>query len=249
MAALRDRENGCPWDLKQDHLSLIPYLLEETYEVVDALENGNDSELCEELGDLLMQIMFHAQIAEEENRFNFNDVAAGINEKLIRRHPHVFGDSDCSSDVELEAAWEQSKREEKPGAPDSSVLDGVITALPSLMRAQKLQRRAARVGFDWPDHTGPLEKVREETREIEEAIKSGATRKKIQEEIGDLLFSAVNLARHLDIDAEEALRQSNNKFTARFQHIEKTLHEANENMVDTSPETLEILWQEAKKQE
>jgi MazG family protein len=249
MAALRDKDSGCPWDLQQDHLSLIPYLLEETYEVIDALESGDDEHLCEELGDLLMQIIFHAQIAREEGRFSANDVAKGINEKLIRRHPHVFGDSNYKTDAELEQAWEQSKSEEKPKAGNQSLLAGVIAALPSLMRAQKLQRRAARVGFDWPDHRGPLDKVSEETEEIREALAQDQSKKAISEEIGDLLFSVVNLARHLDIDAEEALRQSNQKFTHRFQYIEQQLEARNKSIEDCSTETLEGLWIEAKNRE
>ena len=248
MAALRDPKNGCPWDLKQDHLSLIPYLLEETYEVVDALENGDDAELCEELGDLLMQIIFHAQIAKEEGRFNFDDVADGIDTKLVRRHPHVFGNSDMRDDDELEAAWEQSKAAEKPRQQNASILDGVIAALPALARAQKLQRRAARVGFDWPDHHGPLGKIHEETAEIEAALKDNSgDHARLREESGDLLFSVVNLARHFDIDAEEALRHANHKFSRRFQFVENRIAENGGALHDTSPAEMERYWEEAKR--
>ena len=249
IAALRDPHGGCPWDLKQTHRSLIPYLLEETYEVVDALESGDDASIREELGDLLFQIVFHARIAEEEGRFSFDDVATGIDAKLIRRHPHVFGDSRIENAHELEAAWERTKAAEKPAAAEGggSLLDGVIRALPALMRAQKLQRRAARVGFDWPDHRGPLEKVREETAEIETALNEyPIDRDKLREEIGDLLFSVVNLARHLDIDAEQALDQANEKFRQRFRHIETALADAGRDIETSAPKELEHLWQQAK---
>ncbi len=250
MAALRDPDNGCPWDLKQNHQSLIPYLLEETYEVVEALENGDDSALCEELGDLLMQIVFHAQIAQEEARFDFTDVAAAIDAKLIRRHPHVFGDSTLQDEAELDAAWEQSKAAEKPAKHDSSLLDGVIAALPALMRAQKLQRRAARVGFDWPDHQGPLAKIHEETREIETELNHDSLdQQRLREEIGDLLFSVVNLARHFDIDAEDALRQANNKFSLRFRAVEQCLAETGGNIHDANTEQMEQCWEKAKRRQ
>ena len=248
MAALRDPRGGCPWDLKQTHHSLIPYLLEETYEVIDALENSDDASIREELGDLLFQIVFHARIAEEEGHFSFDNVAASIDTKLIRRHPHVFGNDHIENEHELEAAWERAKAEEKPATIENgSLLDGVIRALPALMRAQKLQRRAARVGFDWPDHRGPLEKVHEETAEIETALNEHpADGDKLREEIGDLLFSVVNLARHLDIDAEQALDQANEKFRQRFRHIETALANAGRDIGTNDPEALERLWQQAK---
>ena len=251
MAALRDPARGCPWDLKQTHRSLIPYLLEETYEVVDALQSGDDGAIRDELGDLLFQIVFHTRIAEEEGRFGFEDVAAAIDAKLIRRHPHVFGDSRIDDERELEAAWERSKAEEKPASNGNrSLLDGVIRALPALMRAQKLQRRAARVGFDWPDHLGPLEKVREETAEIEAALgERPIDRDKLEEEIGDLLFSVVNLARHLDVDAEQALNRANEKFRRRFRHIETTLANAGDDIETTDADALERLWEESKRNE
>ena len=251
MAALRDPHGGCPWDLKQTHHSLIPYLLEETYEVVDALERGDDGSIREELGDLLFQIVFHARIAEEQGRFGFDDVAADIDAKLVRRHPHVFGDSRIDDERELEAAWERSKAAEKaPSNDDRSLLDGVIRALPALMRAQKLQRRAARVGFDWPDHRGPLEKVREEAAEIEAALgENPVDRDKLQEEIGDLLFSVVNLARHLDVDAEQALNRANEKFRQRFRYIETGLANAGRDIESSDPEALERLWEQSKQNE
>jgi len=248
MAALRDPDNGCPWDLKQDHRSLVPYLLEEAYEVIDAINDGGDEALCEELGDLLFQIVFHARIAEEAGRFDFDDIAAAIDAKLIRRHPHVFGDQHIDSDEALEAAWEASKRAEKPATARQSLLDGVTTALPALMRAQKLQRRAARAGFDWPDHRGPLEKVSEETAEIEAELASPEQdRRRLTEEVGDLLFSVVNLARHLDIDAETALREANSKFLRRFHAIEASLRNDGIAIDEAPPALLESRWQAAKK--
>lgn len=248
MAALRDPDSGCPWDLKQDHLSLIPYLLEETYEVVEALQTGDDAELCQELGDLLMQIVFHTQLAQEDNRFTFDDVVNAIDSKLIRRHPHVFGNSQLHDDDELEAAWERSKAAEKPRKAGTSLLDGVIAALPALMRAQKLQRRAARVGFDWPDHHGPLAKIHEETTEIEAELQRDTIhRDKLREEIGDLLFSVVNLARHFDIDAEDALRRANHKFSRRFQDVERCITDNGGNIHNADAAQMEQCWEKAKR--
>ncbi len=247
MAALRHPDNGCPWDLRQDHRSLIPYLLEETYEVIDAIDNGNDNELREELGDLLFQIVFHARIAAEQQRFDFDDITTAIDDKLVRRHPHVFGNTRIDSDAELEAAWAASKQAEKPAADRQSLLDGVPRALPALMRAQKLQRRAARAGFDWPDHHGPLEKIHEETAEIEaELARPDRDEQRLRDEVGDLLFSVVNLARHLGIDAEDALRSANEKFTRRFQAIEQSLQEKGVKIDEAGLDELEAQWQAAK---
>jgi len=249
MARLRDPEGGCPWDLKQDFLSLIPYTLEEAYEVADAVERGDFADLREELGDLLLQVAFHARLAEEQALFDFEDVAAAIGDKLVRRHPHVFARVEFSSDEERLHFWENSKLEEKrerTGEEAEGALSGVAASLPALMRAQKLQKRAARHGFDWPEVGPVFAKVEEELEETREAFQSG-DRQHIEEEVGDLLFVAVNLARHLGVDAETALRASNGKFTRRFGHVEQSLKQRNRAMVETSAEELDGLWEEAKR--
>lgn len=251
MAQLRDPETGCPWDLKQDFASLVPYTLEEAYEVADAIERGDFHDLRGELGDLLLQVVFHARLGEERGLFDFNDVAGAIADKLIRRHPHVFERVEFDSDEERLHFWENSKREEhkdKTGEHPESVLSGVALTLPALMRAQKLQKRAARVGFDWPEIDGVFAKVEEELAETRQAYDSGNA-KHIEEEVGDLLFVAVNLARHLGVDAETALQASNRKFTRRFRYIEDTLTRNGRNLSDASLAELDALWEEAKNQE
>ena len=248
MARLRDPEGGCPWDLKQDFASLIPYTLEEAYEVADAVERGDFADLREELGDLLLQVAFHARLAEEQALFDFEDVAAAIGDKLVRRHPHVFGGMAFDSDEERLHFWENSKLEEKrerTGEEVEGALSGVAASLPALMRAQKLQKKAARHGFDWPEVGPVFAKVEEELEETRAAVQSG-DRKHIEEEVGDLLFVAVNLARHLGVDAETALRASNDKFTRRFGHVEQSLKQQGRAMVETPAEELDRLWEEAK---
>jgi ATP diphosphatase len=250
MARLRHPETGCPWDVKQDFASLIPYTLEEAYEVADAAERGDTEDLREELGDLLLQVVFHSRIAEERKLFGFEEVAEAIADKLTRRHPHVFGDTVFDTDEERHRFWEASKqaeRREKGKAEEAeSVLSGLPENLPALMRAQKLQKRAARYGFDWTEIAPVFDKVREELDELQEAYAAG-DRAHIREEVGDLLFVAVNLARHFDVDAETALRDSNRKFTRRFRYIEEQLAARGKALADCTLAELDALWDEAKR--
>jgi MazG family protein len=249
MARLRDPDNGCPWDQKQDFASLIPYTLEEAYEVADAIVREDFAELREELGDLLLQVAFHSRLAEEKGLFDFEDVAAAICEKLIRRHPHVFAGHAFDSDEARLHFWENSKLEEKrerTGEAADGALAGVALSLPALMRAQKLQKRASRFGLDWTYIEPVFAKVEEELAETRAAFQSG-DRAHIEEEVGDLLFVAVNLARHLGVDAETALRASNEKFTRRFGHVEQSLQAQGRAMVETAPDELDRLWEEAKR--
>lgn len=256
MAALRDPQSGCPWDIKQSFASLIPYTLEEAYEVADAIELGDLQGLKSELGDLLFQVVFYSQIASEQSLFEFNDVVDAISEKLVRRHPHVFAGQSCSDEAELHEAWEQHKAKERDALAETeqastqpvSVLAGVASALPALKRAQKLQKRAARSGFDWPEVEPVLDKLQEEIDEVREAVEQ-QNQMAVFEEIGDLLFSVVNLARHLEVDAEEALRAGNRKFITRFSHIEETLQQAGQSIEQQDLSSLESLWQAAKQQE
>ena len=260
MARLRDPQHGCPWDLKQSYATIVPYTLEEAYEVADAIERGDFDHLPGELGDLLFQVVYYSQLAREEGRFEFAQVVDGITRKLIRRHPHVFPDGDlygAPDAAKLEEAavkqrWEELKAEEraeKAAAPEQlSLLDDVPTALPALSRAAKLQKRAAQVGFDWPEALPVVDKVREELDEVLEAMSendAGA----IAEEIGDLLFVVTNLARHLKVDPEAALRAANGKFERRFRHIEQALREAGRPIENCSLDELDALWGEAKKLE
>ncbi len=255
MAALRDPQNGCPWDIKQTFASLIPYTLEEAYEVADAIEQGDLQGLKSELGDLLFQVVFYSQIASEQSLFEFADVVDAISEKLVRRHPHVFAGQSCNDEAALHEAWEQHKAQERDaqaieqtGAEQSSVLAGVASALPALKRAQKLQKRAARSGFDWPEAGPVLDKLQEEIDEVREAVQQ-QNQAAMLEEIGDLLFSVVNLARHLGVDAEEALRGGNRKFMRRFSHIEQALQQAGQTIEQQDLQALESLWQSAKQRE
>ncbi len=248
MTALRDREDGCPWDVEQTFASIAPYTIEEAYEVADAIERGNTDDLCEELGDLLLQVIYHSQIASEEKAFTLDDVIDGICTKMVRRHPHVFGDEETRNAGAAKGFWEKIKASEKAargGSGPSSVLDDVPLPLPALTRAEKLQKRAARVGFDWPDRTGPLGKVREELSELQDATQSN-DHAHMEEEFGDLLFSMVNFARHHDLDPEEALRQANAKFTRRFQHVENTLLKTGKSPESASLEEMDALWNDAK---
>ncbi len=237
--------DGCPWDREQTHASLRGGLLEEAYEVVSAIDNADDENLREELGDLLLQSVFHAQIAAEEGRFDFNDVARGIAEKLVRRHPHVFGKDRCADSAEVLVRWEEIKRAEKGGAAPESVLDGIPGSLAALMRAQKVQKKAGKVGFDW-DAAGPvIAKIREELAEVEAAMLS-QNADAIEDEIGDLLFSAVNLARKLKIDAEVALHRATNKFIARFHAVEALARERSLVLENMTLAELDALWDEIK---
>lgn len=248
MAALRNPESGCPWDIKQTFKSIVPYTLEEAYEVADAIENGDMHELKSELGDLLFQVVFYAQMAEEQGDFDFNDVVDAVSDKLVNRHPHVFAGVDCKDEKSLHDAWEKTKSKERnllANTKRASILDGVAKALPALKRAQKLQDRAARTGFDWPDIEPVFEKLDEEITELRVAIKD-KDRPAMFEETGDVLFSCVNLARHLEVDAEESLRGCNQKFETRFGYIESLLNKSGKSFQSCSLKELEALWQEAK---
>lgn len=249
MSLLRHPKNGCPWDVKQDFNTLIPYLIEEAYEVIDAIERNDIDDLRSELGDLLLQVVFHSQIAEERGFFNFEQVSAAICDKLIRRHPHVFSDVVFNNDEERQAAWEQAKADERleknKSAAQESVLSGVAASLPALIECEKIQDRAAQHGFDWPDIEPVFAKVQEELDEVREAWQSG-DQAHIKEEIGDLLLVVVNLARHLNINSEIALKDSTKKFSSRFQYIEKQVEASGRNLSDCQLDELDGFWNEAK---
>ena len=241
MDRLRGPE-GCPWDRAQDHRSLRTYLLEETYELLEALDEGELGPIREELGDVLFQVVFHARLAEDRGEYDVGQVAGGIADKLIRRHPHVFADPGSVEDpAEVQRRWEELKRQEGR----SSRLDGVPRALPSLARAQKVQDKAARVGFDWPDTTGPVEKLAEELEEVREAVSAGRA-EEVAQELGDVVFTIVNVGRHLGVDVESALRETTAKFEARFRWMER---EAGRDLGELNLEQLEALWQRAKRAE
>jgi ATP diphosphatase len=260
MARLRDPQHGCPWDIKQTYASIVPHTLEEAYEVADAIERGDLDHLQGELGDLLFQVVYYSQLAREDGRFEFAGVVDGITRKLIRRHPHVFpsGDLYASLDVprlseeQVKQRWEEIKAEERAEAAEApeqlSLLDDVPATLPALSRAAKLQKRAAGVGFDWPAALPVLDKVREELDEVLEAMASG-DQAAIGDELGDVLFSVVNLARHLKVDPEKALRDANRKFERRFRFIEQALRDTHRPIEDCTLEDLDALWGEAKRQE
>jgi ATP diphosphatase len=258
MAALRTPGTGCPWDLEQDFASITPYTLEEAYEVVDAIERGDLADLRDELGDLLLQVVFHARMAEEQGAFAFGDVVEAITKKLIRRHPHVFGSTRDLSPEEVKSLWDSIKAQEKaerkaerarmglsPEAHEAGFLGGISTALPALTRAQKLTAKAAKVGFDWPDATQVIDKIHEELDEVKEAA-SSKDRDRIEDEIGDLLFSVTNLARHFGIDPEQALRRTNAKFERRFRAVEHGLGKQHRRLDEASLEEMERLWVAAK---
>jgi len=246
MRDLRDPEKGCPWDVEQDFASIAPYTIEEAYEVADAIERGNMDDLRDELGDLLLQVVFHARMAEEAELFDFEDVAAGISEKMLRRHPHVFGTDEERADGKKDGSWEQIKENERSKSKDESALSGVAKALPALKRAEKLGKRASRVGFDWPDRRGVHEKIQEELGELEEAVGSRDL-DDMEEEFGDLLFAVVNLARHLSIDPEKALTVANYKFERRFRSMEDDIVTTGKRLRDHNLETLDQFWRAAKK--
>jgi len=251
MRRLRDPRSGCPWDQEQTYRSLVPHTLEEAYEVADAIEQGDLQHLPDELGDLLFQVVFYSQIAHEEGRFDFESVARGISDKLVRRHPHVFADVAINSAEEQTRAWEEHKRQERDNKAvngQAGTLEGVSLALPALVRAAKLQRRAARVGFDWPDVDGVVAKVREELAELESELQANAAPERLADELGDLLFSCVNLARHLNVEPEAALRTANLKFEQRFRYIEEQLN-ATGGIEQASPQEMDAAWETAKQQE
>ena len=255
MARLRDPAAGCPWDLEQNFGTIAPYTIEEAYEVAEAIRQDDRAALRDELGDLLLQVVFHAQMAREDGSFDFDEVARGIADKMIRRHPNVFGDQDTEARHSAPAqmrSWEAQKADERAAKAEAegrqaSVLDGVALALPALLRAEKLQKRAARVGFDWPGPEPVYDKVLEEVAELREATATEAADKAaVAEEVGDLLFACVNLARHVGVDPEAALRAANAKFTARFHRIEAALAESGQSAQDVGLAELDRLWEEAK---
>jgi len=252
MARLRNPDGGCPWDLEQDFRTIAPYTIEEAYEVADAIERGDMGDLREELGDLLFQVAFHSQMASEEGTFDAADVATAINEKMIRRHPHVFDTADNRTSDDQVVAWEVVKAQERASKAKAekshSALDGVALSLPALLRAEKLQKRAARTGFDWTEPEQIFDKLEEETEEVKEAIASGDA-DAIMDEIGDLLFVAANLARRLNIDPEVALRQANAKFERRFRAMEAMATENGQDFSELDIEAQENLWQAVKKTE
>lgn len=253
MRALRHPDHGCPWDRKQTLGSLVPYTIEEAYEVADAIAGGDITEIKQELGDLLFQVVFYAQIAQEQGEFDLTEVIAGLVEKLLRRHPHVFPDGSLDSagmtvsydEQQLARQWDESKRLEREAKNKGSILNDIPRALPALSRASKLQKRAASVGFDWPDIAPILQKLDEEKIELEQAIAQGSGKDE-QEELGDLLFTCVNIARHLGIDPEVALREANHKFERRFNHIEVSVKAQGSELENMSLEQLELKWLEAK---
>jgi nucleoside triphosphate diphosphatase len=254
MARLRDPHGGCPWDLEQDFASIAPYTIEEAYEVADAIARGDLEHLKDELGDLLLQVVYHAQMAKEAGLFDFEQVAAAIADKMVRRHPHVFGTAEVASARAQSHAWDAAKAAERADKAEAAggthaILDDVPLGLPALLRAAKLQRRAARVGFDWPEAAQVLDKIEEEIAELRAELEDGASAERLSDEIGDLLFAAVNLARHLDVDAEAALRQANDKFERRFRAIEQALRARGRRLEDASLDEMEALWQEAKASE
>ena len=249
MRQLRDPGSGCPWDLEQDFATIAPYTIEEAYEVADAIDRKDYTDLKDELGDLLLQVVFHAQMAKEAGLFDFNDVCAAINDKMIRRHPHVFGDeTQRDSETQTEAWEEQKARERAAKNRADSVLDDVPVALPALKRAQKLQKRAARVGFDWPDAERVLEKVHEEIAEVRDSV-AHSTQEHVAEEVGDLLFVCTNLGRKLKVDVEASARGANAKFERRFRFIEAELSALGRRPEDASLEEMEALWMKAKQRE
>ena len=248
MARLRDPGRGCPWDLQQDFRSIAPHTLEEAYEVADAIEQDDLDKLRDELGDLLFQVAFHAQLASERNLFQFDDVVEAICGKLTRRHPHVFGDAIVTDAAEQTAAWERMKREERAARGDLGALADVPMALPALTRARKLGARAAQAGFDWPDAAGPRAKVDEELAELD-AVRNAADPAAREAELGDLLFSVVNLARHIDVDPETALRRANQRFTRRYRHVELELERLGQPLDSAAPALLDRLWAEAKSED
>lgn len=254
MERLRDPDSGCPWDIEQTFATIAPHTIEEAYEVADAIENGDRMALKDELGDLLLQVVFHSQMACEEKAFSFDDVADAISEKLLRRHPHVFGDETIASADEQTLAWEDLKARERAEKADGktlhSALDGLTGGLPSMTRALKLQNRAARVGFDWTDAKDIIGKVEEELEEVrQEFIVEAPDHGRLTDEIGDLLFTVVNLARKAGVDPETALRHTNRKFERRFRRVETLLHEQGQAIETATLDTMEAQWGRAKKEE
>ncbi|WP_198424989.1 nucleoside triphosphate pyrophosphohydrolase [Erwinia persicina] len=250
MKTLRDPESGCPWDRQQTFASIAPYTLEETYEVIDAINRADFDDLRGELGDLLFQVVFYAQMAQEEGRFNFDDICSAISDKLERRHPHIFADAQVSGSAEVLVNWEQIKSDERAGKAQHSALDDIPQALPALMRAHKIQKRCSNVGFDWTTLGPVLDKVHEEIDEVmHEAQQAVIDQDKLEEEIGDLLFATVNLSRHLGSKAETALQKANNKFERRFRRVEQIIAAQGMTMQQATLEEMEAAWQVVKAEE
>lgn len=253
MADLRNPDGGCPWDVKQTFESIAAYTVEEAYEVADAIERKDMAELKNELGDLLFQVVFHAQMASESNQFDFNDVVQAINDKLVRRHPHVFGDDKTKDEKKLYDDWEKHKKKERAQKSMlsekqyGSYLDGIASTMPALCWSEKLQKRAAHHGFDWDDITPVFDKLNEEIGELKAEIVIEDNQQRITDEMGDILFASVNLSRHLGVNPEQALRDSNRKFISRFEIVERLLHEDGKHMEECSVAVLEEYWQRAKK--
>lgn len=246
MARLRDPQNGCPWDKEQTYQTIVPYTLEEAYEVADAIAREDYAELKDELGDLLFQVVFYAQIAKEEGRFEFDDCAAAINDKLIRRHPHVFADMNLDSSKAVLQNWEAIKTTERTVSGKTSVLDNIPLAMPALSRAYKLQKRCAQVGFDWPDVAGAWDKVQEEIQEVAE-LPAGAA--ELEEELGDLMFALVNVVRKQGFDPEKVMRQANQKFERRFRQVEQALVDQGSSPAQSDLAEMDGLWEMVKRQE
>ncbi len=259
MARLRDPERGCPWDIEQNFASIAPYTIEEAYEVADAIQRNDLADLRDELGDLLLQVIYHARMAQECEAFDFEDVVKGICDKMVRRHPHVFGDTKIDDAATQSRAWERIKAAERAtGQDDRSQLDGITRGLPALLRAGKLGRRAARVGFDWPDVHGVIAKLREEIQEVEAELEAASGSgdasglvdgSPLEQEIGDLMFSVANLCRHCGVDPERALSRGNAKFERRFRAMEKILEKTGRKLDETGVDELEIVWQAVKADE
>ena len=250
MGRLRDPDNGCPWDLEQDFSSIAPYTIEEAYEVADAIQRGDPADLMDELGDLLFQVAFHAQMASEQGLFNFEDVVRSISTKMVRRHPHVFGDGEIKDAQAQTRAWEEHKAQERslknPDGAGEGLLEDIPVALPALVRARKLGKRAAQVGFDWADAEGVRAKVSEELQELDDEL-TAKDAEGAEEELGDLLFALANLGRHLGLDAEQALSRANRKFLMRFRFIEQSLSAQRRSLGEASLEEMEALWHASKK--
>jgi len=249
MARLRDPETGCAWDIQQSFASIAPYTIEEAYEVADAIERSDMQALREELGDLLLQVVFHSQMAKDQGLFEFEDVARGIADKMIQRHPHVFSDRTFETIEQQKAHWESLKQKEREAKSIDSVsaIDGVALALPALTRAEKIQKRAARVGFDWTESTAVIDKLDEELQEFRDAAAMGDTQA-LEEELGDLLFTLTNVARHMKIDPEQVLKGSTAKFEARFKCVEQAVRADGQQMTDVDADCLDAYWRHAKRE-
>ncbi|MCW9718824.1 nucleoside triphosphate pyrophosphohydrolase [Avibacterium sp. 21-599] len=250
IAKLRDPNGGCPWDLEQTYQTMIPHLLEESYEVVEAIEQQNTDNLREELGDLLLQVVFFSQLAKEDNLFTFDEVINEVAEKILRRHPHVFGEAKAHNEQEALRHWNTIKAQENKNKAYQSILDNVPQSFPALMRAEKLQKRCAKVGFDWDNIQPVMAKVQEELQEVQaELARPQQEQAKIEEEIGDLLFAVVNLSRHLHCSPEEALRKANQKFERRFRQVETRVKQQGKSLQSSTLTELDRLWDDVKKQE